>query len=380
MSLNSLLRSPAVRWLLLGSAALLASATFALEACTVTTADTSSAGSGGSTAVGLGSLQVTWTIAGTTDATACSTDAASSISLQLFNPDGTVYGAATTASCTAFSSVLSALPPGSYGLKAQLLDASGNAVSTLLGPVSVVIQSNLIAAQAIDFPATSLTGSMVNATTGAITLDWTVASSTDPTQCTANGAVNLVAQLLDANSAAVGSPQTVPCSAFATTFGSLTPGNYGLNAKFVDATGADVSTTSALTGITVTAGQTAVQPVDFAATSFFPATSNTGSLQVSWTIASMSNASDCTAHTAANISLQLFDSTNTAMGAAQLDPCTSFMATYGSLPPGSYFMSAQLVDASQAPVTTLVPATPITITAGATTQQPFDFPINSFTK
>jgi hypothetical protein len=117
--------------------------------------------------------------------------------------------------------------------------------------------------------------------------------------------------------------------------------------------------------------------VDFPTTSF---QTNTGSLQINWTIASATNASDCAAHNAANVSVQIFNATNAPVGAAHLEPCSQFTGTITGLAPGSYTFTGQMVDSNGSPVGTMIPAVAETTTANTTTTQQLDFPVSSFTQ
>jgi hypothetical protein len=349
---------------------------FVPSACTVTTQPNGSdAGAGGSSAT-TGSAVVNWTIASGKDATQCTTYGAASIVIQLTDSTGNPYGTATTTACSAFSVTIPNLPPGTYGLTAQMVDANHAPVSTVAPSQSVTIGAGATAAVAFDFPATSFTAP--TGTTGALSATWTVASTTDAAQCTTYGAASIVLKLTDSAGNPYGTATTAACSAFSVTIPNLPPGTYGVTAQMVDASSAPVSTMVPSQSVAIVAGTTATQAFDFPAASFTAPTGTTGTLNVTWTVASTTDAAQCTAHTAANIVIQL-TSGGTPFGTATTAACSAFSTTIANLPPGTYGVSAQMVDVSNAPVSTMVPAQSVTVSASATAAQAFDFPSASFT-
>ena len=327
---------------------------------------------------GTGTLQVNWTIASSSNGTLCATHSAQTMSIQVFNASNIQYGAPTTVACSTLSASIVGLPAGNYTIQAQMLDVNGASITSIVGPLTETITDGAVTTQLIDFPEDSFGAVTTNPNAGSLTVTWTVAGTATATACATDNAANIVLQLLDSANAPVGTAQTAPCSAFSATLADLTPGTFTLTAKLVDASGADVTTTATIPGISIAAASATAQPLDFPTTSFLTSAAGTGSISVSWTIASGVDPTSCGAHNAASISLQLYQAGGvTPIGAAILDPCTAFAATITNLSPGSYALSAQLVN-STATVSTLIPPQPITVTAGASATQAFDFPANSF--
>jgi uncharacterized protein (DUF2141 family) len=327
---------------------------------------------------GTGTLTLDWTIASASDATLCASHSAQTMSIQVFNASNIQYGTATTVACSALTASIVGLPAGTYTIQAQMLDVNGASITSLVGPLAETITGGAVTTQAIDFPEDSFGSVTTSPTAGTLSVSWTVAGSALTSGCTANNAANIALQLLDAANAPVGAAQTSPCTAFTATLSNVTPGTYTLTAKLVDASGADVTTTATVPGILITAATATAQPIDFPTTSFLTSATGTGSINVSWTIESATAVASCGAHNAASISLQLYRADGvTPIGAALLDPCTAFAAVITNLTPGTYTLSAQLVN-STATVSTLIPPQPITVTAGGTASQAFDFPARSF--
>jgi len=323
-----------------------------------------------------GALTVNWTIASSAVATQCATYNATNLIVTLTDSNGNAYGGGVqpAVTCTAFTTTISNLPPGTYGLTAQLVDSTGVAVTTSTTPVSVLITAGTNTPESVDFPANSF----VSTGNGSLVVEWTIASAVaSASVCSANGAASIVISVTDASSQPVGTPQTVPCSAATATIANLPPGNYGFTADLVDVNGTAVTTTTAPASVAITAGSPTTSAVDFPSAAFL---TNTGSLEIDWTIAMAMNAADCAAHNAANVSIQIYDSSNAPVGSAYLGPCSQFSDTITGLPPGNYTVTGQMVDSNGSPVGTMIPAVPETITADATTIQQFDFPANSFTQ
>jgi T-Q ester bond containing domain len=211
--------------------------------------------------------------------------------------------------------------------------------------------------------------------TGSLAVSWTLESSSDPNQCSALGAQSISIKVSDLSGNQVASV-TESCAALSTTIDDLPEGSYTMQAQLLDANAKGVTSILGPTPEAITAGQTTPQAIDFPEDSFGPGTTtaNDGSLDLTWTVAS---STDCSVANATNIVLQLFDSNNTAVGSAQTAACSALSATLPDVAPGSYTLTAKLVDTNGADATTTVPV-PVVITAGTTTTQAIDFPRDSF--
>jgi hypothetical protein len=332
-----------------------------LGACTVT----SSSG---------GTLTVTWTVASTTDAAQCATYGAETISIQMTDASGNQ--SVTSAPCADFNTSISGLSSGTYSVQAQMVDASGASVSTIDGPLSVLINDGETTTQAFDFPVDSFGATSTG--DGLLTVTWTIADSGTPADCTGAGAASIELQLYDATNAPIGAPTDVGCSEFTATISGIPTGEALLTAKLVDASGADVTTTISV-GVNVSTAGT-LQALNFPDDSILSSASGTGSIAVTWEIASDTTVASCDEHSAASIELQVYDADGvTAIGDPILAPCVAFMTTISNLPPGDYTISAQMVN-DVSPVSTVIPPQPVTVTANVSTPQDFDFPTNSFTQ
>ena len=325
---------------------------------------------------GAGTLTINWTIENSTSASECSKFNAFNNSIQLTDASGNAIGGAHVNACTVFNWVMPNLAPGTYSVTSTLIGANGQAVSTAAGPNSVSITANTTTTSVIDFPLSAFLGA--NSTTGMLQVDWTIASGPASAQCNTYGAVNIAINLLDSSGNLYGSTTSAACSAQTTSVSNLAPGNYTVNAKLVDANGQAVSSTASASAVTITAGAKKEQAFDFPASSFTGSTGTTGTLEVDWTLAATTNASLCTAHNAVNIAVQVYDSSSSPYGAIHTASCSAFMILIASLPPGMYSVDGQMLDVNGQPATTKIPPQPVTIVAGTTTPEQFDFPATSF--
>ena len=211
---------------------------------------------------------------------------------------------------------------------------------------------------------------------GSLTVTWTIASRSDASLCSQYGATSVTIRV--ANSSGNDFSRVTPsCSALTTTISDIPAGTYLVWAQMLDASGDTVSGADGPLAIAVTGGSTATQNFDFQATAFND--SGVGSLTVNWTIESSSSASECTTFNAANMSIQLNDSSGNAIGTAHTTPCTAFTWTMANLAPGTYNVTSTLLDANGQAVSTSNGPNSVTITANNTTTEPMDFPASAFT-
>jgi hypothetical protein len=341
-----------------------------LSACTVTTASDG-------TVEGTGNLTVNWTIASSPNATQCSVYNAQTVSIQVFNSNGLQAGSAT-ASCTSLTATISALPVGNYTIQAEVLDVSGGALASLAAPVAATINDLATTSETVDFSAASFTTPVAG--TGTLTINWTIANSADASLCASHSAQTMSIQIFNASNIQYGSATTVDCSALTASIVGLPAGTYTIQVQMLDVNGASISSLVGPLTETLTSGEVTTQAIDFPDEAFGAVTTNanTGALTVSWTVAESARASGCSANDAASIVLQLLDANNNPVGATQSVDCTAFTASLTDLTPGAYTLTAKLVDASGADVTTTVTIPQIVITAATGTAQPIDFPTTSF--
>ncbi len=223
-------------------------------------------------------------------------------------------------------------------------------------------------------------GGVVTTGTGSVSLTWTVLSSATADECTSHNAQNISITLTATSSTAVSQTATVACDAFTTTITDVAAGSYTLAATLVDGTGADLTTEVGPIALTVTAGATTPEAVDFPDVSFTstPGGGSTGNIEVDFTIASGTDPTACMTYGATTLVVNVEDSTGATVGTSTMADCTAFMATVTDLAPGTYSVTASFIDASGNSVSTTVTAPPVTVTAGATTMTTVDFPANSF--
>jgi hypothetical protein len=103
--------------------------------------------------------------------------------------------------------------------------------------------------------------------TGDAVVDWTVAESKDPQNCSDYGAATLHVALYDTAGAYVGSYYQ-DCSAMVTTIAGLDPDGYTGHAELLDAAGNARTTSISLLFFDVLADATSQVALDFPASSF----------------------------------------------------------------------------------------------------------------
>ncbi len=205
---------------------------------------------------------------------------------------------------------------------------------------------------------------------GTLDIDWTVAGSVDPNECTTVGAQSVSITLIDSLGVESGST-VVSCGSLSTSFLGLNADTYQVNASLLDANGnVLVSDTSV-----VSVADTGTTDDEIA---FEAPLSGAGSLTVTWTVEDSAASNACEAAGARTIQLALFDATGAPVGDAETADCEAFSATITNLPAGNYSLTAQLFDASGAAVTTLASTDGITIAAGQPQTQAVNFSASSF--
>lgn len=116
--------------------------------------------------------------------------------------------------------------------------------------------------------ALASSGCIITTTTpsnGTFELDWTIASGTDFSSCTATKSAN-ISFTISQGGKSIGT-YTSTCSNFATTV-DLAPGTYSYGAAMVDASGTARTTTASNT-FTIYSNQRTIVPVDFPLSSFY---------------------------------------------------------------------------------------------------------------
>jgi hypothetical protein len=103
--------------------------------------------------------------------------------------------------------------------------------------------------------------------TGDAVVDWTVAESKDPQNCSAYGAATLHVSLYDTAGSFIGS-YLQDCTAMATTIAGLDPDSYTGHAELLDAAGNARTTSIALLPFDIVADATSQVALDFPASSF----------------------------------------------------------------------------------------------------------------
>jgi len=104
------------------------------------------------------------------------------------------------------------------------------------------------------------------ATSGSLTVDWTINNSTDPNQCNQSVAPDIDLIVVSPNGATV-DEVTQPCVDGVTTV-ALSPGAYGANAALIDAAGTERTTWLNINSFTIHSGSDLSISVDFPANSF----------------------------------------------------------------------------------------------------------------
>ena len=107
-----------------------------------------------------GSLTIFWTIASdSADTQQCSAYGAANISVALYGANGKQVGNKITAACSAETTSIPNVAPGTYTLNAQMVDAAGQPVSTTFSAANITVKAQASTPQLIDFPVTAFTNS-----------------------------------------------------------------------------------------------------------------------------------------------------------------------------------------------------------------------------
>ena len=104
-------------------------------------------------------MSVIWTIASSSADTQCSTYGAVKLSVSLFGSNGTQYGDTVTAACSVEATSIPNVAPGTYTVRAQMVDAGGQPVSSTITATNVTIADQTTTPQLFDFPITSFVNS-----------------------------------------------------------------------------------------------------------------------------------------------------------------------------------------------------------------------------
>jgi hypothetical protein len=105
------------------------------------------------------------------------------------------------------------------------------------------------------------------ATSGALTVDWTIRGTTDANQCTSSAAAAIEITVLSSTNQRIGSFQQ-SCTAFGTSI-SLEAGIYVGTARLLDRVGAPRTRPVGIPSLTINATSELTQPIDFPADAFF---------------------------------------------------------------------------------------------------------------
>ena len=168
------------------------------------------------------------------------------------------------------------------------------------------------------------------------------------------------------------------CSELSITYSNVPSGSYTVTAQMLDASGNPVSNFVGPIGVSFSSGDTATPNINFPATAFSNDPAE-GTLTLSWTIASSPAAAQCAAHGAVNLSVELFDPNGNRVRPGDARRCSAQSVTIPNLAPGTYTVSAEMVNVGGQPVSSAVSAANVDISAGNTTSQSIHFPIGSFT-
>jgi hypothetical protein len=211
---------------------------------------------------------------------------------------------------------------------------------------------------------------------GTLAITWTIASESVASLCGNYNASN-VAVLINETSGNSYASSAPACSSLSTSYSNVPDGTYSVTAQMMGVSGNTVSKFVGPIVVTVTSGNTTIQNIDFPAASF-NIDSTSGTLTVAWTIASSSAAAQCSTYGAVNLSVTVLDSNGNQYGDTTSVACTAATTNIPNVDPGSYTVIAQMLNANDQPVSSVVNATNVVVSAHTTTRQLFDFPASAF--
>ena len=135
-----------------------------------------------------------------------------------------------------------------------------------LGLALVAFASSTAACTASVSPAPE-PAPVVVATTGTLTVDWSINGTKDPNQCNQGAAAAIQITVTDPGSNPIGTFEQ-SCTAFATSI-TLDAGQYLAQARLIDAVGTPRTTTIDINPFTIRGNDDLTTPIDFSASSFF---------------------------------------------------------------------------------------------------------------
>ncbi len=97
----------------------------------------------------IGTLDVTWTINSTSDATLCD-KSVGWVVVQVTDSSGNRYSS-SNGPCNSFSTVFTSIPSGDYSVNAYMFNASNNATLSTVGAHTVGVKSGLTTIDSINF-------------------------------------------------------------------------------------------------------------------------------------------------------------------------------------------------------------------------------------
>jgi hypothetical protein len=228
--------------------------------CTITT---------GNAVTPTGKLEVHWTVAGSVDPGACSTNGATGARIDVIDATGAkVNAGADTQTCDAFGvSFPGTFAAGVYTVAVTLTGADGTDVTTTARSSIDIFDAQTTQAP-FDFPTTSFLHPSTGA--GSLEVDWTIEGAADASFCTAHGVTYARIDVLSSGTKVNTDADSQACGAFATSFTSAFPaGSYTVDVTLVDASGTALTTTASTTATISADGTVAKVAVDFPSTSFF---------------------------------------------------------------------------------------------------------------
>ena len=220
-----------------------------------------------------------------------------------------------------------------------------------------------------------------NTNTGHVIAHWTIAGTTDATQCAAHGVVDARVDIVDGAGNHLNSDDLQLCSSFSASFNESFPaGTYTVQTTLLGSDGNPVTTMASATIVVPSDGTTAEETSDFPTSSFLGTTTGNGKLEVDWTIDETADGTLCGTHNAVSARVDVIDSTGTKVNAgADTQTCSSLATSFTqSFNAGTYTVQVTLLDASGAARTTTASGNTTIPSDGTTVKAGFDFPESSF--
>lgn len=206
---------------------------------------------------------------------------------------------------------------------------------------------------------------------GELEVDWTIASATKRSLCTAHGADEIVVRVYD-DSGVLVAEETDDCESFFLTIDELEDGAYTVTAVLVNSAADEISLELGPRDFTVENAATSSVSFNFSSSSFTYAV-GTGAFTLDWTVAGSTREEACESRRATTLVVRLYDADGDQWGDDFSEECDDYSLTIPSIPEGEYSAQVQLEDEAGEGLTPVAVIDQVVIVDDETTHEAIAF-------